>query len=50
VDKAKKIGGSKTDSIFSRYNIISEEALQDGGERVSKYNEAGGQKVASIAR
>lgn len=50
MDTAKKIGGWKTDSIFPHYNIISEEDLQDAVEKVSKYNEAESQKVASIAR
>ncbi len=45
---AKKVGGWKTDSIFTRYDIISEEDLQDTVEKVSKYNEAESQKVMTI--
>jgi len=48
MDTAKKVGGWKTDSISTRYDIISEEDLQDAVEKVSEYNEAESQKVVAI--
>jgi hypothetical protein len=47
-DVAKQVGGWKTDSMFSRYNVTAEEDLRDAMERVTKYNEAESQKVAVI--
>jgi integrase len=48
-DTAKRLGGWKTDSIFTRYNVTGEEDLRDAMERVTKYNEAESQKIVSIA-
>ncbi len=38
-DIARKISGHKTDSIFSRYNIVSEEDLAEAGAKVVDYLE-----------
>jgi hypothetical protein len=43
------VGGWKTDSMFSRYNVTGEENLRDAMEKVTKYNEAESKMVASIA-
>jgi integrase len=50
VDTAKRLGGWLSDSIFSRYNVTSEEDLQDAVERVSKYNAAESQRVVAMAK
>lgn len=47
-DVAKAVGGWKTESMFSRYNVCAEEDLRDAMQKVTKYNEAESQKVASI--
>jgi integrase len=47
-DVAKMVGGWKTDSMFSRYNVTGEEDLRDAMEKVTKYNEAESQKVVAI--
>jgi integrase len=49
-DTAKSIGGWKTDSILIRYNIITEDDVQQGMQKVIAYNEVESQKVVSIAR
>ena len=49
-DVAKQVGGWKTDSMFSRYNVTGEEDLRDAMEKVTTYNEVESRKVASIAR
>ncbi len=36
-DIAKSISGHLTDSVFSRYNIVNEEDLEEAGRRVSAY-------------
>jgi len=48
MNTAKKVGGWKADSIFTRYDIISDEDLQDTVEKVSKYEEAESQKIVTI--
>jgi len=42
---AMRITGHETDAMFRRYNITSEEDLQDAIEKVTRYNEAESQKV-----
>jgi integrase len=49
-DVARELGGWKTDSMFSRYNICAEEDLRDAMEKVTTYNEAESRKVASVAK
>jgi integrase len=49
-DVAKKVGGWKTDSIFSRYNVTDEVDLQDAMRKVTQYNEVEGQKVVTMAQ
>jgi hypothetical protein len=48
-DTAKRIGGWKSDSILTRYNIITEDDLQQGMQKVFGYNEAESKKVVTIA-
>jgi integrase len=48
-DTAKRIGGWKSDSILTRYNIITEDDVQQGMEKVIAYNEAESQKVVVMA-
>jgi hypothetical protein len=33
---AKAISGHKTDSVFTRYNIIRDEPLQEAGKKLSE--------------
>jgi integrase len=49
-DVAKQVGGWKTDSMFSRYNVTAEEDLRDAMEKVTKYNEGESKKVVQIAK
>ena len=49
-DVAKMVGGWRGDSMFSRYNVTSEEDVRDAMEKVTRYNEAESQKVVQIAR
>ncbi len=49
-DVAKQVGGWKTDSMFTRYNVTAEEDLRDAMQKVTQYNEAESQKVVSIAK
>ena len=42
------VGGWKTDSMFSRYNVTGEEDLRAAMEAVTKYNEAESKKVVAI--
>lgn len=49
-DVARQLGGWKTDSMFSRYNVCDEEDLRDAMEKVTKYNEVESQKVVAIAK
>jgi len=49
-DVARQLGGWKTDSMFSRYNVCDEEDLRDAMEKVTTYNEAESQKVVQIAK
>jgi integrase len=49
-DVAKRVGGWKTDSIFTRYNVTGEEDLRDAMERITTYSEAESKKVASIGQ
>jgi len=48
-DVAKMVGGWKTDSMFSRYNVTGDEDLRDAMEKVTKYNEAESKKVVAMA-
>ncbi len=47
-DTAKRLGGWKTDSIFTRYNVDGEEDLREAVELLSKHNEAESQKVIQL--
>jgi integrase len=47
-DVAKMVGGWKTDSMFSRYNVTGDEDLRDAMEKVTKYNEAEAKKVVAM--
>jgi integrase len=47
-DVAKMVGGWKTDSMFSRYNVTGEEDLRAAMEAVTKYNEAESKKVVAV--
>jgi integrase len=47
-DVCRQLGGWKTDSMFSRYNICDEEDLRDAMEKVTKYNESESQKVVTL--
>jgi integrase len=47
-DVARQLGGWKTDSMFSRYNVCAEEDLRDAMEKVTKYNDGESQKVVAI--
>ena len=47
---AMRITGHETPSMFTRYNITSEDDLRDAIEKVTKYNQAEQQKVVSIAK
>lgn len=47
-DVAKMVGGWKTDSMFSRYNVTGEEDLRAAMEAVTKYNEAESKKVVQM--
>ncbi len=49
-DVAKMVGGWKTDSMFSRYNVTGDEDLRDAMEKVTRYNEAESKKVLQMAR
>jgi integrase len=49
-DVVKQLGGWRTDSMLSRYNVCAEEDLRDAMEKVTQYNEAESKKVASITR
>ena len=49
-DVARQLGGWKTDSMFSRYNVCDEEDLRDAIEKVTKYNETESQKIVQIAK
>jgi len=49
-DVAKQLGGWKTDSMFSQYNVTAEEDLRDAMKKVTQYNEAEQQKVVFIAK
>jgi integrase len=47
-DVVKMIGGWKTDSMLSRYNIVGEEDVIDAMEKLTQYSEAESQKVVAI--
>lgn len=49
-DVCKQVGGWKTDSMFTRYNVTAEEDLRDAMQKVTKYNEAEQQKVVAISK
>jgi integrase len=49
-DTAKRIGGWKSDSILTRYNIITEDDLQQGMQKVIAYNEAESKKILQMAK
>jgi len=46
---AKAISGHKTDSVFTRYNIICDEPLQEAGKKLSE-SLARKQKQAAFVR
>ena len=37
-DTAKRISGHKSDSVFSRYNIVSERDILDAGKLLDTFN------------
>jgi hypothetical protein len=43
------VGGWKTDSMFSRYNVTDEQDIRTAMEKLRTYNEAESQKVAVMA-
>jgi hypothetical protein len=47
-DVAKMVGGWKTDSMFSRYNVTGEEDLRDAMEKVTQYNKSESAKIVAI--
>lgn len=47
-DVAKQLGGWRTDSMFSRYNVTSEEDLRNAMQKVTEYNEAESQEVVTM--
>ena len=47
-DVARQLGGWKTDSMFSRYNVCDEEDLRDAMQKVTAYNKSESQKVVAI--
>ncbi len=49
-DVAKQVGGWKTDSMLSRYNVTVEEDLRDAMQKVTAYNEAESKKIVQIAK
>jgi integrase len=49
-DVAKRVGGWKTDSMFTRYNVTGEEDLRDAMEKVNEYHKAEQQRIVQIAR
>ena len=49
-DVAKMVGGWKTDSMFSRYNVTGEDDLRDAMQKVTKYNESESQKVVQMGK
>ncbi len=48
-DTAKRISGHKTDAVFSRYNIVSEEDLIEAGRKVVDYLAGVSKKVRQPA-
>jgi len=47
-DVAKMVGGWKTDSMFSRYNVTADEDLRDAMEKVTQYNKLESQKIVAM--
>lgn len=47
-DVAKMVGGWKTDSMFSRYNVTGEEDLREAMEKVTEYNKLESQKIVAM--
>ena len=47
-DTVKMVGGWKTDSMLSRYNVVGEADLRSAMERLAKYSEAESEKVVAI--
>ena len=47
-DVAKMVGGWKTDSMFSRYNVTGEEDLRDAMEKVTQYNKSESAKIVAM--
>ena len=47
-DTVKMVGGWKTDSMLSRYNVVGEADLRSAMERLAKYSEAESEKVVVI--
>ncbi len=45
-DVCKMVGGWKTDSMFSRYNVTAEQDLREAMQKVTAYNETESQKIA----
>jgi hypothetical protein len=46
---AMKISGHKTESMFRRYDIASEDDLRHAMQSLERYREAQGEKVVAIA-
>jgi len=47
-DVAKQVGGWKTDSMFTRYNVTGEEDLREAMEKVTQYHKGEQQKVVTM--
>src|SRR5208282_1035953 len=47
-DVCKMVGGWKTDSMFSRYNVTAEQDLREAMQKVTDYNEAESRKVVTM--
>lgn len=48
-DTVKMVGGWKTDSMLSRYNVVGEADLRTAMEQLEKYSEAESKKVVAMA-
>jgi integrase len=49
-DTVKMIGGWKTDSMLTRYNVVGEADLEDAMQKLTAYSKTESKKVVEIAR